>query len=212
MAGKADKVNDESERQSVPSAHVGQQKGREAGMAFDYEDLIVYQKSLDFARLVRRCVEGWDSRYAIKDHFGRAARSIPVNLAAGAMQRSPSAGRTRYDVALGSTFECAACVDIARIYEMLGEEASMKAKGRLVDIARMTFALRQSSERPRIQEDESQYAKDGESAEPLFHHERLKVYQVGLEFTGWVWDVFSANEDLSKGLFRNWILRAPGSS
>jgi four helix bundle protein len=56
----------------------------------------------------------WGRRHAIVEHFRRASESLVLSIAEGArLMSGPDKART-LDYALGSTLECAACLDIAR--------------------------------------------------------------------------------------------------
>ena len=67
-----------------------------------------------------------------------------LNIAEGARLLSgPHKART-LDYAVGSTLECAACLDIARIKSRLSQERSLTEKRRILEITRMLIG----SERP----------------------------------------------------------------
>jgi four helix bundle protein len=170
-------------------------------VSFHYEDLRVYQKSLRFVGLIRDFSAKWGSGYAIKDHVRRAARSIPTNLAAGSVQRSSSAKTNRYDVALGSVYECAACLDVDEIYGLIGSKQVGEAKKTLVAMANMTVGLRKSAEVNRAEEDEAEYGKGNSEADSVLYHERLKVYQIGLEYVVWLHELVQKSEDVPGELF-----------
>jgi hypothetical protein len=48
---------------------------------FNYEQLIVYQRSLEACRRIRGILPGFDPRHAVTDHLRRASESVVVNLA-----------------------------------------------------------------------------------------------------------------------------------
>ena len=154
-------------------------------MPFDHEKLRVYQESLAFAQVAGEIIAGWDHRYAVRDQLSRACSSIPLNLAAGAIQRSSRAKAAKFDIALGSTLECAACLDVAHVYGLPAPEGAASRKQRLSAIAGMLVGLRRSVA-PQVREDGSVYAADAGGEPRPFFHERLDVYQVALEFVGWL--------------------------
>ena len=79
---------------------------------FTHHKLKVYEKALAFGACSEKLSASWGRRHAILDHFRRAAESIVLNIAEGARLHSgPDKART-LDYALGSTLECAACLDI----------------------------------------------------------------------------------------------------
>jgi four helix bundle protein len=77
--------------------------------------LKVYEKALAFGAGAEELCASWGRRHAIVEHFRRAAESFVLNMAEGArLMSGPDKGNT-LDYALGSTLECAACLDIASI-------------------------------------------------------------------------------------------------
>ncbi|MFC1805879.1 four helix bundle protein [Planctomycetota bacterium] len=170
-------------------------------MPFDHEKLRVYQESLGFARLAKEMLAGWQDRYAVGGHLRRASGSILLNLAVGAIQRSSRMKAAKFDIALGSTLECAGCVDVAHVYELLTNEAAASGKQRLSAITGMLIGLRRSTN-PQVREDVSAYeaSTGSDSSQALFSHERLDVYQVALEFVAWLHGV-SCSAELPKQLF-----------
>ena len=110
-----------------------------------------------------------------------------LNIAEGARLTSgPDKART-LDYALGSTLECAACLDIATIKGRLSHERSLTEKTRLLEIARMLIGLRRAWLQKAMSEEPSPYQAEPSTSgfEVLFHHESLDVYQVGLDFMRW---------------------------
>jgi four helix bundle protein len=88
-------------------------------------NLKVCQKALAFGAQAEAFSSGWGRRHAIVEHFRRAAESIVLNIAEAARLRSaPDKART-LDYAIGSSLECAACVDIARIKGRATQDQSL---------------------------------------------------------------------------------------
>ncbi|HNR40266.1 MAG TPA: four helix bundle protein [Acidobacteriota bacterium] len=82
-------------------------------MVFDHEKLDVYQASLDFVKLTSTLLDNSNpSIRHIRDQLGRAALSIPLNIAEGNGKRSPRERRRFFEIARGSAMECAARLDI----------------------------------------------------------------------------------------------------
>jgi four helix bundle protein len=154
---------------------------------FTHHRLKVYEKALAVAASAEALCAPWGKQHAIVDQFCRASESIGLNIAEGArLAPGPSKVRT-LDYALGSTLECAACLDIARIKQRLSSEEALHQKERFLEITRMLIGLRKAWGQMGLQEEAQPYPAHASSSESkvLFHHESLDVYQIGLEFMGW---------------------------
>jgi four helix bundle protein len=173
-------------------------------MAFNHENLKVYQRTLSFNVKVGVWTREWDGKHAICDQLSRAAGSILENTALASAAYSTMKCRG-LDYAIGSSLECAACLDLAGIKRLLRAEQVCVEKEELAEILRMLVGLRKSWARvANIVRDESAWygstgaGSDDACEEPvdkardeardehyggkvLFHHEKLDVYKVGIE-------------------------------
>ena len=189
-------------------------------MTFNHEKLQVYQRTLAFNARVSAWIVHWDSRHSIYDHLPRAAGSVLENIAMSSAAYSSMKVKC-LDYAIGSTLECAACLDIAGI-KMLMEDTSIVAeKEELSQLLKMLIGLRRSWLPKAVREDQSEYGDEegggvqkfrrtrlqateessGKSGQTLFHHEKLDVYSVALE----VVERFSSSasvQSLSSSMFR----------
>src|SRR3989442_4276934 len=154
---------------------------------FAHEKLQVYGQALDFAAQAAAWTSTWDKKHAVVDHLSRATESILVNLAEAARQRGTPARLRIVDSAIGSSLECAGCLDIARLKALLTHQDCRQEKHRLCEITKMLIGLRKawsqsiaSEEPPVVPTKPSQ-----EVPEPLFHHEGLEVYRMALGFMEW---------------------------
>ncbi len=150
---------------------------------FTHHKLMVYHKALACAGSAEEISSGWARKHAFVDHFCRASESIVLNLAEGARLRSGPAKLITLDYAIGSALEGAACMDIARVKELLPVLQVSAQKQRLWEITRMLIGLRKSWGHEVMNEEPT--APEPKDGEPLFHHETLDVYRVGLEFMRW---------------------------
>ncbi|MCL4178807.1 MAG: four helix bundle protein [Verrucomicrobia bacterium] len=149
---------------------------------FSHTRLKVYHKALaSVAHLAQRSAS-WDRRHSVVDHLLRASESIVLNLAEGARRWSAGHKQHSLDYATGSALECAACLDIAVLKQFLPPDAAHREKSLLCEIVKMLVGLRKSWGEAGFHEDSPAY--DAEAV-ALFPHERLHVYQVGLEFIRW---------------------------
>ena len=94
---------------------------------------------------------------------------------------------TSLDYALGSSLECAACLDVAHLKNLLAGQQFEPEKRRVCEIAKMLVGLRRAWSESVLHEDRVEYAVKAEpsEAQPLFNHERLDVYRVSLSFMRW---------------------------
>ena len=104
------------------------------GSVLGHEKLRVYQRGLDYASWTHTALAGIEQSVAALDHWDRAAESIVENLANG-NSRHAAADRNRYfDVAFGSTLECAACLDICVCKKLITVDQQAEGKAALQQI------------------------------------------------------------------------------
>ena len=151
------------------------------------DNLKVYDKALTLAAGAEALTAAWGRRHAIVGHFRRASESIVLNLAEAARLR-PGADKVRtLEYAVGSSLECAACLDLARVKQCLHSEQCVAEKKCLLEISRMLIGLRKGWLGSMLREEpkDPPVEDSAGSSEVLFHHESLDVYQVGLDFMRW---------------------------
>src|SRR6185503_4225403 len=95
---------------------------------FDHEKLMVYQVALAFNVWVGETLAAIDAKAAAKDQLDRAATSIPLNIAEGNGKFSHRDRARYFDIARGSTLECAACLDVLVSRRLLTSEEIVAAK------------------------------------------------------------------------------------
>jgi four helix bundle protein len=170
---------------------------------FDHEKLQVYDKSLIFAAKVTGWTATWDKKHALVDHLSRATESILLNLAEAVRQGGIPARLQTADYAIGSSLECAGCLDVARIKALLTPQCCQEEKRLLCDITKMLIGLRKSWGYSKVQEEQVSYSIKSKKGMPesLFHHEGLEVYRSALNFIEWFVSQSKVRE-LSNRLFR----------
>ncbi len=112
-------------------------------MAFNHENLNLYQRMLPFNVTLGIWRGEWDSKHAICDQLSRAAGSMLENVAMASAAYSSMKHRA-LDYAIGSSLECAACLDLARIKRLLAAKGVYTEKEELSQILRMLVGLRKS--------------------------------------------------------------------
>jgi len=117
---------------------------------FDFEDLVVYQKAIDFAEVVYRATKHMpdEERYGLKSQFQRAATGIALNIAEGT-------GGTKTEfkrfirMATRSVRECVAIAEIAFRAEYFDKKQREYLREKLAELARMLAGLAKSLEAKR---------------------------------------------------------------
>jgi len=118
---------------------------------FDFEDMSLYQKSLDYIDLVYRFTTNFPSKesYGLSSQFQRAASSISLNLAEGFGESIPLA--LRYlRISRGSIRECVGCSTIAFRRGYISEEQNSESRKLLMELAKMSYGYRKYLEKKKI--------------------------------------------------------------
>ncbi|MBU0676760.1 MAG: four helix bundle protein [Verrucomicrobia bacterium] len=149
-----------------------------------HEKLHVYQKALSFVGRMSAFSSEWPKRHAVTDQLARASESVLTNLAEAARAWGNARKVLRLDYALGSSIECAACIDIAEIKEFVRKEAAEDEKRALCEITRMLFGLRKAWQRSGVSESREEY--QGGEGNSCFHHEQLDLYRASLDVVRWL--------------------------
>ena len=142
-----------------------------------HHKLKLYRKALECAGSAERLSSGWARKHSFVDHFCRASESMVLNIAEGARLLSGPAKLMTLDYAIGSALECAACLDIAEIKDLLRAPDATAEKHRLWEITRMLIGLRKSwchdamNEEPTPCQARGSVPEPGQAG-PLFHHRR----------------------------------------
>ena len=111
-------------------------------MAFAFEKLIVYQKSVDFADAVCQQTESFSRGYGfLVDQLNRAALSIAANIAEGNGRFTKPDRKHFFGIARGSVQECVPLLELAKRRNLLSEKSHMELKSHLEEIGRMLSGL-----------------------------------------------------------------------
>lgn len=109
---------------------------------FKFEELKVYEKSLDFVDDVYAVTKKFpkEELYGLTSQYKRASISIPLNIAEGA--DDTDAQFNRYlQLAWGSTKECVVCSTIARRKGFISTEEDKEPRIKLSELSKMTVSL-----------------------------------------------------------------------
>jgi len=127
---------------------------------FDHEKLTVYQKAIAFARWSETILDRSEKAGAVHGQLDRARTSIVLNIPEG-NGRFTAADRCRFfDIARGSGLECAACLDLLLIKNLINEQELDEGKSLLKDIVSLLVGLIRNNSGERLHEDPVPYRTD----------------------------------------------------
>jgi four helix bundle protein len=156
-------------------------------MQFAHEKLSVYQKALEFFDHVQDRITSWSKQHAFVDHLMRASESILFNLAEAVRLAQPKKKALSLDYAIGSVFECAACLDIAAVKGLLQAPTVSEHKRALLELCKMMVGLRKSWTPGHVAEASTEYIAGNETeTDGVFYHEKLDRYSVAIDFYRWL--------------------------
>ncbi|MGN6136422.1 MAG: four helix bundle protein [Aureliella sp.] len=111
-------------------------------MTFQFEKLLVYQKSVDFADQVCATTEQFSRGYGfLVDQLNRAALSISANIAEGNGRFTMADRKNCFTIARGSIQECVPLLELARRRKLIDEPKHGELKSQLEEISRMLSGL-----------------------------------------------------------------------
>jgi len=111
--------------------------------AFDFENMSLYQKSLDYVDLVYELTDNFPSSeaYGLSSQFQRAASSVTLNIAEGFGESVPLA--LRYlRITRGSIRECVGCSTIAFRRGYISQEQNLASRKLLMELAKMSYGYK----------------------------------------------------------------------
>ena len=111
------------------------------GYWFDHEKLEVYQESLTFVGWLSGVLDGSVRLGDVKDQLDRASTSIPLNIAEGAGEFSPSEKARFYRMARRSATECAAILHVLQRLVLIDEARYHAGREHLLRIVAMRVQM-----------------------------------------------------------------------
>lgn len=112
---------------------------------FDHEKLNVYQQAINFVAWATDLLESIPKSIAAHDQLDRASTSVPLNIAEGNGKYTPKDRCKFFDIARGSTLECAACLDVLVAKKKINSETAAEGKAKLVEMVSMLVGLIRSN-------------------------------------------------------------------
>lgn len=111
-------------------------------MEFLHEKLHAYRVALQFGEWVfGMCRTNSSIRSSLRDQLERATESILLNIAEGNSKKTRADRRRFFGDARGSTFECAAVIDILSLQHIIPPDTARAQKTTLERIASMLTGL-----------------------------------------------------------------------
>jgi len=111
-------------------------------MAFAFEKLIVYQKSVDFADRVTEITGSFPRGfYFLANQLNRASLSISANIAEGNGRFTKADRKNFFGIARGSVQECVPLLELTRRRSFITPEVHQQLKADLEEIAKMISGL-----------------------------------------------------------------------
>lgn len=112
---------------------------------FNFENLKVYQKALDYVDLVYTYTDDFPKNeiYGLTSQFKRAANSIALNIGEGS-------GGTKNEfvnfirISYRSMVECVVCTTLAYRRKFINEKQFLESRTKLLEIAKMLSGLKRS--------------------------------------------------------------------
>lgn len=108
-----------------------------------YQDLLVWQKSMDFAVAIYRSTQSFppDERYGLTSQIRRSSVSIPSNIAEGSRRSSKTEFVRFLRIAYGSGAELETQVELAWRLQYLENETYQELRNVLTEIMKMLNGL-----------------------------------------------------------------------
>ncbi len=111
-------------------------------MSFGHEKLDVYRLSIEYVAWVYAKAARLNGVHrSARDQWLRASQSIPLNIAEGNGKTAEADRRRYFEIARGSSLECAAIQDVLVVGKALSETESKKQKAFLDRIVAMLTRL-----------------------------------------------------------------------
>lgn len=123
---------------------------------FNHEKLEVYQFSLQFMEWLNPLWNQIRKNRNIAEQLDRASISVPLNIAEGNGKSYPKERKRFFEIARASALECASCLDVIIVKNLLNKDSVIEGKEILLSIVKMITKLSQSAIN-QISEEESEY-------------------------------------------------------
>ncbi|TYP94744.1 four helix bundle protein [Fodinibius salinus] len=112
----------------------------------NFRELDVWKKAVELATRIYQLTDDYPKQevYGLTSQIRRCTVSISSNIAEGAGRRSEKEFQKFLDIATGSCYELETQLIISNNLQYLNEAEYKNIKGKLIEIQKMIYALRQS--------------------------------------------------------------------
>ncbi len=108
---------------------------------FDFQHLDVYQKAKVYYNKIQSLIESDCLNKTIKDQLGRAALSIPLNIAEGSGRFSKPDRKNFFIIARSSVFETVAIIDILKDSKTVPVEVQKGIESQADELSIILYAM-----------------------------------------------------------------------
>ncbi|MBN2595084.1 MAG: four helix bundle protein [Sedimentisphaerales bacterium] len=117
-------------------------------MGFDFEELDVYKKAIDFVNNIYTLTKNFpkDEMFGLISQLRRAAVSIPSNISEGSARTKKDFSRF-IDIARGSAMECVTLLQISVKQRHVDERRYNELRSNLTELSKMLSGLKKSVSR-----------------------------------------------------------------
>lgn len=105
----------------------------------------MYQKTIQFILLVESIRKRMKFKISLIDQLDRASSSVVLNIAEGNGKFSGKDRCRYFDIARGSAFECASCLDVLIVKNLISDTEMEYGKELLKEIVSMLVGLIKSN-------------------------------------------------------------------
>ena len=115
-------------------------------ITFDFENLEVYKKSIDFINRVYKVTKMFPKEevFGLTSQFRRAAISIALNIAEGSGRFKKLEKRRFYEIARASVFECVPIIEVSKTQGYMSEVEWKELYEMCAELGRMITGLMKS--------------------------------------------------------------------
>lgn len=132
-------------RNQLPVTREGEREMKE--FRFDFENLVVYQKALNFIDKIFRIYKGLANEYkfSLGNNLVRAALSVANNIAEGNDKRSIKERNRYMAISSDSARECVSVINVLNRQNLVDREAYLNLRNDAREITSMLKGLTNSS-------------------------------------------------------------------